>query len=99
MLILRSIYSSSLTNSSEIFCFQECPSSNPFYEGIELIASESTVYVIASESTIDTYGFIYNNSFDPRYPSLNLIQKDDDSGVNANFLFNMHLDKSIRYMC
>lgn len=74
-----------------------------YYSLIELQPSESGLYDILNPSanltlTNDPYVYLYENSFDPQNPTVNLIAQDDDS--NGNLLFrlnNMELFNSITY--
>ena len=38
-------------------------------------------------SSMDTYGYIYDGSFNPAVPTNNLLALDDNSGGNYQFLF------------
>ena len=51
----------------------------------------SGYYTFVSNSSIDTYGYLYNDTFDPYNPTLNLLQRNDDSVGNAQFLINVSL--------
>ena len=51
----------------------------------------SGYYAFVSNSSIDTYGYLYNGTFDPYQPTLNLLQQNDDSGGNNQFLINASL--------
>ncbi len=55
-------------------------------------------YVFTSNSSMDTYGYLYNNSFDPFYPSRNLIVYDDDSNGNQQFRINVTLKSWSKYI-
>ena len=46
---------------------------------------------------MDTYGYIYNNSFVPVAPFENLMASDDDSAGNLQFGFYVELDTSTTY--
>jgi hypothetical protein len=47
---------------------------------------------------MDTYGYFYNNAFDPSYPSQNLITSDDDSGGNRQFQIRGSLQSRHTYI-
>ncbi len=36
---------------------------------------------------MDTYGYIYDSSFDPAFPTINLLALDDNTGGNDQFKF------------
>ena len=66
---------------------------SPFYyfQALRINVSMSGYYAFVSNSSIDTYGYLYNGTFDPYNPTLNLLQRNDDSGGNAQFLINVSL--------
>jgi hypothetical protein len=74
-----------------------------YYSLIELQPSETGLYDILNPSanltlTNDPYVYLYENSFDPQNPTVNLIARDDDSGSGLLFrLSNMELFNSITY--
>ena len=43
------------------------------------------LYGISSNSSMDTFGYIYNNSFDPLTPSMNLVSWANDGDDNQQF--------------
>ena len=47
---------------------------------------------------MDTYGLLFNNSFNPSSLSLNLIASDNDSGGNNQFSFYWFIHKTLRYI-
>jgi hypothetical protein len=42
-------------------------------------------YTFTCSSGIDTYGYLYQESFDPSYTSMNLIVQDDDGTGTRDF--------------
>ena len=61
-----------------------------YYSLIELQPNETGLYDILNPSanltlTNDPYVYLYENSFDPQNPTVNLIAQDDDS--NGNYYF------------
>ncbi|CAF1512026.1 unnamed protein product [Adineta ricciae] len=58
----------------------------------------SREYIFMSDSTIDTYGYFYNNSFDPSRPSQNLITSNDDGGTNRRFQLYTTLQSQYTYI-
>jgi hypothetical protein len=59
---------------------------------------ESGDYIFRSQSSIDTYGSIYANRFNPVNPSENLLSTDDDSGPDGQFKIDIHLDVNMTYV-
>ncbi|CAF5215305.1 unnamed protein product, partial [Rotaria magnacalcarata] len=45
---------------------------------------------------MDTYGYLYNNSFDKTKLSLNQVKQDDDSGGNLQFQLTSVLHSGMR---
>ncbi|CAF0968219.1 unnamed protein product [Adineta ricciae] len=92
----QSIYSSVLNNASLIYCRDENPytctsSAYNYYDIIEINVNTSGNYTITSNSKFDTYGYIYNKTFSPFFPSVNLVKSADDEGGNHQFLFDIDL--------
>ncbi|CAF2844334.1 unnamed protein product [Rotaria sp. Silwood2] len=97
--MVQSQYSSALTISSQKFCRSTiCAEPTYFYQAIQFNVSMNGNYTIGCNSSIDTYGYIYNNSFDPFYPIGNFLAEDDDSGDNNQFLFSIFLQTLTRYI-
>ncbi len=58
----------------------------------------SDKYTLGSYGPIDTYGYIYENNFDPFSPSKNLLAMDDDSGSGYQFKLVALLQVDITYV-
>ncbi|CAF3377068.1 unnamed protein product [Rotaria sp. Silwood1] len=96
---VTSQFSSALTSSSPMFCRTgSCSSSNYYYQAFLLNVSTAGSYSIMSNSSIDTYGYIYNNSFTPSDPSTNMITYDDDGAGARQFLLTIQIDTVARYI-
>lgn len=54
--------------------------------------------MIKSNSNMDTFGYIYNNTFNPSTPSENLMATDDDGGNERQFLFRIFIDFTSKYI-
>lgn len=93
-------YSSSFTTSSKTY---RRPNQNQtteatfYYEHFNFTVPLSQYYDIVCFSLIDTYGSIYQNSFDPVSPYTNLLKYDDDSNGAAQFKLNVHLQAGTKY--
>ncbi|CAF4171318.1 unnamed protein product, partial [Adineta steineri] len=75
--MIQSNYLSALTTYSPTFVPPSRSSRTSFYyQAIEISVSISGFYTISSVSTIDTYGYLYNNSFNSSVPSRNLLSSD-----------------------
>ncbi len=60
--------------------------------------NKSGYYSFRSYSTIDAYGLIYRNTFNPLNPSENLFQTEDDSDSNLQFRFDTYLSGGMTYV-
>lgn len=81
---MKSFYSSSLTYDSNQF-FRIGNTYTYYYQAIDIIVNITGNYTLKSNCTMDTYGYLYNNSFDKTKLSLNQVKQDDDSGGNLQF--------------
>lgn len=96
---MQSQYSSALTNVSQTFCRTEfCLRPNHYYEAFFINVSRAAYYRISCDSSIDTYGYIYNNSFNPAAPSKNLIAYNDDDNGNDQFLLSLYINTVAKYI-
>lgn len=73
-------YSLGLTVNSPIFPRPFTFGEYFYYQALQLNISTTGSYVFESRSQIDTMGFLYENSFDPSDPLINLVTDDDDGG-------------------
>ncbi|CAF3722778.1 unnamed protein product [Rotaria sordida] len=56
-----------------------------YYEAIMISVPETGYYAVGSNNTINTYGYLYLNSFNPSNIAENLITGDDDKAGNSQF--------------
>ncbi len=70
---MKSTYSSKLTENSPMFARTTCGMSNYYYEAIQVEVLESGCYNLVSNGTIDMYGFIYKDYFNPVAPTANFL--------------------------
>ena len=85
------------TNSSHIYC-RECYKFKYYYEAFQIEVHESLYYSIWRSANIDTYGYIYENNFDPLNPNENLLIADDDGGSDGQFKFELPLYDDGKYI-
>jgi hypothetical protein len=84
---------------SQSYCRTSCSVSRYYYYAtVQVSVSTAGIFNLASKSKIDTYGYIYNNSFDPSYPALNLLLQDDEGGSNGQFKLTYYLQPESRYI-
>ena len=55
-------------------------------------------YTFVCNSTIDSYGYLYNDTFDPYNPTLNFLQQNDDGAGSRQFLLNWTLSVNGKYV-
>jgi hypothetical protein len=94
-----STYSSAWTTESESYCRTSCAlSSFYYYEAIQVRVGTPGTFNLGSKSRIDTYGYLYNSSFDPSSPSSNLLLQDDEGGGNGRFKLTFFLVPDAMYI-
>jgi hypothetical protein len=97
--MVQSKYSSDLTTDSSTYARRgSLKEANYFYQAIQINVSLSGYYTIVCTSSMDTYGYIYINAFDPIYPPANLLSYDDDSGGDHQFMFKVYLQILTEYI-
>ncbi|CAF1372677.1 unnamed protein product, partial [Rotaria magnacalcarata] len=81
-------YSGVLTTSS--FTFTRNGRSGTFYfEAIEVTPKRTGNYTFTSNSTIDSYGYLYANNFNPLNTTSNLLTHADDNGDETSDQFSL----------
>ncbi len=93
------VYSSVLTMYSSTYCPKD-PCSGPlfYYQTILINVTTSGYYSIACNSTMDTYGYLYINSFDSYFPNQNLFSENNNSAGNGQFKFVYFLQPMTVYI-
>ncbi len=76
----------------------ECGSSNYYYQAIQVNVVETGCYSLVSNSTIDIYGYIYTDNFDPFNMNMNLLSQSDQSYRNNQFELISVLQTDITYI-
>jgi hypothetical protein len=102
----QTIYSSAWTMQSSVYCRDRCSTTDYqydfdddyYYEAIFINVSNASDFTIMSQSSINTYGYLYENSFDPIDTSLNLLMEDDNSGNYEQFKLTAFLQPSTIYV-
>jgi len=92
------MYSSELNASSPTYARTGCLEGNYFYEAVEVKVVETGNYSLGTNSTMDTYGYIYKNSFDPTFVTVNLLLEDDQSYRNDQFKLIIPLQVNTTYI-
>lgn len=87
-----------LTNDSQTFRhLNHVFSIDTYYEVIQVNVLIEDTYSFKSESSFNTYGYIYKYSFDPSNLKWNLIWENDDRGGNEQFKLKICLWPDITY--
>jgi hypothetical protein len=91
-------YAGMLTTDSEMYCRTNCLTSSFYFHAIQVDVLTSGTYNFVSSSTMDTYGYIYSNSFHPSNPNRNLLSENDDGSGNRQFEITGFLHRMITYV-
>jgi hypothetical protein len=94
------MYSSALSVVSQSYSRSDsaCEAPNYYYEAIQVNAVEDGIYNLWSNSTMDTCGYLYNDTFNPFKPSTNLLVSDDDSNGGSQFKLTSCLRANTTYL-
>lgn len=69
-----------------------------YYEAIQVNVVETDCYTLMSNSSIDTFGYIYDKTFNPLDPSQNMLARNDDGLDNTQFQFSIYLRANTSYI-
>ena len=92
------MYSSALTEYSSKYSRTSCEIPNHYYEAIQVNVATTGYYTLSSQSNIDTYGYLYRNSFSPSNPSMNLILENIHGCDNNQFKLASFLESDTNYI-
>ncbi|CAF4955867.1 unnamed protein product, partial [Rotaria socialis] len=81
-------YSGVLTTSSSTFT-RNGRSGTFYFEAIEVTPKRTGKYTFASNSTIDNYGYLYTNPFDPLNTTFNLLAQADENENETSDQFSL----------
>lgn len=96
---VRSTYSSAWTLYSLSYCRTSCQeSSDYYYEAIRVRVDTHGIFSLISKSNVDTYGYLYNDIFDPSSPSSNLLLQDDEGAGNGQFKLTFAFEPDLTYI-
>ena len=95
----RSFYTSALTRNSLYFCPGASCAANGlyYYKPIGFMTATSGDYVIQSNSTLDTYGYIFNSTVRQITGVSGALMSDDESGGNSQFLMTISVQAMFNY--
>ncbi|CAF3957613.1 unnamed protein product, partial [Adineta steineri] len=94
---MQSNYSSELTTNSQTYS-RDCRKSNYYYETIRVNVVENAYYALSSDSTMDTYGYIYKDDFNPLNPFENLLSQNYRSCSYEDFNLIVYLHSDTKYI-
>lgn len=97
-LVTSSNYSGSFSSSSPKFSRPDGGSSKYYYHAIQVTVNTTGTYNFTSSSSINTYGYFYNDIFNASYPSQNLIASDDHGNSFGQFEISHHLESRYVYV-
>jgi hypothetical protein len=69
-----------------------------YYKAIQVNVNISGIYTLTSNSTIDTYGYLYINYFNISNLTINLLLQDDDCGGSQQFYMKYSLQHNSTYI-
>ncbi len=95
---VQTVYASELTTDSQAYARTGCDESNYYYETIQVNVVTSGVYILSSNSSINTYGYIYRDHFNPINSSDNLLSEDDQHCENNQFKLVIDIQSSTTYV-
>ncbi|CAF4181555.1 unnamed protein product [Adineta steineri] len=92
------MYSSALTTNNHKYSPRFWEKPTYYYETIQIDVVTDGFYMIASNSSINTYGYIYNGSFDPFNPFVNLISESSRRCPDGHFWLEVNLRVNVKYI-
>ena len=97
---IKTAYSSALTTNSPMYCAQYCSRSSfwYYYDAVQVVPSKSGTHRFVGSSRINVDGLIYERSFDPVKPSINLLAEDADNGSHFPFELIRFLSSNETYV-
>ncbi|CAF1000956.1 unnamed protein product [Adineta steineri] len=95
--VFQTNYSSSLAYNNQMY-YRDCQKEIFYYESIQVKVIKSGYYSFRGSGSIDPYGSIYKNKFNPLDPSENLLDKDYDRYSSIQFKLDIHLAADIIYV-
>ncbi|CAF1078687.1 unnamed protein product [Adineta steineri] len=94
---VQSNYSSELNTSSQTYS-RDCRKSNYYYETIRMNVLETGYYALSSNSSMNTFGDIYKDDFNPMNRFENLLSQNYQSCSYQDFKFIVYLYTGTTYI-
>ncbi|CAF1272546.1 unnamed protein product [Adineta ricciae] len=96
---ILSTYFDNFSSNSPVFARPNGASDSAYYyQTLQVTAFATDTYTFTSDSSWDTYGCFYNNSFDPSNPFVNLIACDDDTAGKKQFRMTLTMQYEHMYV-
>ena len=95
---MKLTYNSVLGKNKQAFPRDLCGTSKYFYEAIRISVSFDGYFTFCSNSSIDIYGYIYKNTFDPFDLESDLIASDNNGCGEQQFRLCLFLQANISYI-
>jgi len=96
--IVQSNYSSELNNKSQKHSHLNCYPFEYYYDAIQIDVNTSGYYMFLSKSTFNTYGYLYEYSFDPHSSEDRSLARYDYPCKDYNFKMTTYLQFNITYV-
>jgi hypothetical protein len=94
---IQLVYSSKLTVENPTY-YRDCEVPQCHYETVQINVNTKGLYVLWSESSIEIYGYIYNNDFNPLKPSDDLLLRHNGDCNDKQFKLIIDLEVHTRYI-
>lgn len=95
---MQSTYESELGKKSATLSRDECRTSKYHYEALRINVSLDGYYTFCSNSSIDTFGYIYEDAFDPFDLESDLVASDNDGCGDKQFRLCSFLKTNTSYI-
>ena len=69
-----------------------------YYQALRVTVRVNGTYMFISNSSIDMFGYLYNNSVDPSEPTQNMLMFNDDSAGGRQFRITVNLTSESSYV-
>ena len=86
-----------LNSDSVVFIRPDGYGTGYYLQAYSFIVSTDGLYSFTTDSSIDTYGLLYDDIFNTSMPSGNLMAYDDDGGIGYQFKITLSLQTSKTY--
>ena len=84
-------FAGQLNDVSPVFIRPNGDGSGYYYQAYSFMVFTNGIYSFTTDSTIDTYGLLYDGTFDPSMSSGNLMEYNDDGGIGLQFKITTYL--------